>query len=146
MEIRAWRFQNYRDCGYTCNPHKFEIPALWFLLRVPAIPCKHLQCRRNQIQVTQGLIPGQIISRANSWVIWKNTNEIIELNTDWPKLPNCVERLFLYNFEVIYLIRFRLKLILWWLSYQFDTGNKFLVLEYIFESRVLAWQLQSNLS
>jgi hypothetical protein len=28
MEIRVWRFQNYRDCGYTCNPHKFEIPAL----------------------------------------------------------------------------------------------------------------------
>ena len=35
---------NYRDCGYTCNPHKFEIPALRFPCRVPAIPCKHLQC------------------------------------------------------------------------------------------------------
>ena len=45
MEIRVWRFQNYRDCGYTCNPHKFEIPALRFPCRVPAIPCKHLQCR-----------------------------------------------------------------------------------------------------
>ena len=28
MEIRVWRFQNYRDCGYTCNIHKFEIPAM----------------------------------------------------------------------------------------------------------------------
>ena len=44
MEIRLWRFQNYRDCRYTCNPHKFEIPALWFPCRVPVIPCKHLQC------------------------------------------------------------------------------------------------------
>ena len=44
MEIRVWRFQNYRDCGYTCNPHKFEIPALQFPCRVPVIPCKHLQC------------------------------------------------------------------------------------------------------
>ena len=37
-------FQNYRDCGYTCNPHKFEIPALQFPCRVPVIPSKHLQC------------------------------------------------------------------------------------------------------
>ena len=44
MEIRVWRFQNYRDCGYTCNPHKFEIPALRFPRRPPVIPCKHLQC------------------------------------------------------------------------------------------------------
>ena len=44
MEIRVWRFQNYRDCGYTCNPHKFEIPALWFPRRDPVNPCKHLQC------------------------------------------------------------------------------------------------------
>ena len=44
MEIRVWRFQNYRDCGYTCNPHKFEIPALQFPCKVPVIPCKHLQC------------------------------------------------------------------------------------------------------
>ena len=36
--------QNYRDCGYTCNPHKLEIPALRFPCRVPVIPCKHLQC------------------------------------------------------------------------------------------------------
>ena len=43
MEIRVWRFQNYRDCGYTCNPPKFEIPALRFPCKVPAIPCKHLQ-------------------------------------------------------------------------------------------------------
>ena len=21
MEIRVWKFQNYRDCRYTCNPH-----------------------------------------------------------------------------------------------------------------------------
>ena len=28
MEIRVWIFQNYRDCEYTHNPHKFEIPAL----------------------------------------------------------------------------------------------------------------------
>ena len=47
MEIRVWRFQNYRDCRYTCNPHKFEIPAPRFPCRVPAIPCKHLQCRRH---------------------------------------------------------------------------------------------------
>ena len=39
MEIRVWRFQNYRDCGYTCNPHKFEIPALRFPCGVPPIPC-----------------------------------------------------------------------------------------------------------
>ena len=44
MEIRLWRFQKYRDCRYTCNPHKFEIPALRFPCRVPVIPCKHLQC------------------------------------------------------------------------------------------------------
>ena len=37
-------FKSYRDCGYTCNPHKFEIPAPWFPCRVPVIPCKHLQC------------------------------------------------------------------------------------------------------
>ena len=36
--------QNYRDCGYTCNPHKFEIPAVRFPCRVPVIPCKNLQC------------------------------------------------------------------------------------------------------
>ena len=36
--------KSYRDCGYTCNPHKFEIPALRFPCRVPVIPCKHLQC------------------------------------------------------------------------------------------------------
>jgi hypothetical protein len=45
MEIRVWRFQNCRDCRYTCNPHKFEIPALPFPCKVPAIPCKHLQCK-----------------------------------------------------------------------------------------------------
>ena len=39
-----WRFQNYRDCGYTCNPHKFEIPALRFPRKVTVNPCKHLQC------------------------------------------------------------------------------------------------------
>ena len=44
MEFRVWRFQNYRDCGYTCNPHKFEIPALWFPRKDPVIPCKHLHC------------------------------------------------------------------------------------------------------
>ena len=37
-------FKNYRDCGYTCNPRKFEIPALWFPRKVPVNPCKHLQC------------------------------------------------------------------------------------------------------
>ena len=51
MEIRVWRFQNYRDCGYTWNPHKFEIPALWFSRRVPVNPCKHLQCSHS-IQVS----------------------------------------------------------------------------------------------
>ena len=35
---------NYRDCGYTCNPRKFEIPALRFPRRDPVNPCKHLQC------------------------------------------------------------------------------------------------------
>ena len=44
MEIRVWRLQNYRDCGYTCNPHKFEIRVLQFPCKVPVIPCKHLQC------------------------------------------------------------------------------------------------------
>ena len=44
MEIRVWRFQYYRNSGYTCNPHKVEIPALRFPRRVPANPCKHLQC------------------------------------------------------------------------------------------------------
>ena len=28
----------------TCNPHKFEIPALWFPYKPPVNPCKHLQC------------------------------------------------------------------------------------------------------
>ena len=51
MEIRVRRFQNYRDCGYTWNPHKFEIPALWFSRRVPVNPCKHLQCSHS-IQVS----------------------------------------------------------------------------------------------
>ena len=32
IEIGVWRFQNYRYCGCTCKPHKFEIS------------CKHLQC------------------------------------------------------------------------------------------------------
>ena len=41
--------RNYRDCGYTCNPHEFEIPALRFPCRVPVIPCKHLQCRDRQM-------------------------------------------------------------------------------------------------
>ena len=45
MEIRVWRFQNYRDCGYTCNPHKFEVPALRLPRKFPVIPCKHLQCK-----------------------------------------------------------------------------------------------------
>ena len=44
LEIRVWIFQNYRDCRYTCNPHKFEFPALRFPHRVPVNPCKHLQC------------------------------------------------------------------------------------------------------
>ena len=37
-------FKNYRYCGYTCNPGKFEIPALKFPCKVPVNPCKHLQC------------------------------------------------------------------------------------------------------
>ena len=28
----------------TCNPHKFEIPALRFPYKPPVNPCKHLQC------------------------------------------------------------------------------------------------------
>ena len=36
-------FKNFRDCGYTYNPHKFEIPALGFPHRDPVDPCKHLQ-------------------------------------------------------------------------------------------------------
>ena len=28
----------------TCNPHKFEIPALQFPYKPPVNPCKHLQC------------------------------------------------------------------------------------------------------
>ena len=36
--------RNYGDYGYTCNPCNFEIPALRFPCKVPAIPCKHLQC------------------------------------------------------------------------------------------------------
>ena len=44
MEIRVWLFQNYRDCRYTCNLHKFDIPALRFPRKDPVIPCKHLQC------------------------------------------------------------------------------------------------------
>ena len=39
--------KNYRDCGYTCNPRKFEIPTLWFPRKVPVNPCKHLQCRKS---------------------------------------------------------------------------------------------------
>ena len=32
------------NCRYTCNPHKFEIPALGFPRKDPVNPCKHLQC------------------------------------------------------------------------------------------------------
>ena len=44
-------FKNYRDCGYTCNPRKFEIPALWFPRKVPVNPWKHLQCRHILLQL-----------------------------------------------------------------------------------------------
>ena len=37
-------FKNYRYCRYTCNPRKFENPALQFPRKVPVNPCKHLQC------------------------------------------------------------------------------------------------------
>ena len=43
-------FKNYRNCGYTCNPRKFEIPALRFPRKVPVNPCKHLQCRQSFIK------------------------------------------------------------------------------------------------
>ena len=45
-------FKNYRDCGFTCNPRKFEIPALRFPRRVPVNPCKHLQCRAGPHLIT----------------------------------------------------------------------------------------------
>ena len=45
-------FKNYRDCGYTCNPRKFEIPALRFPRKVPVNPCKHLQCNYSKTQST----------------------------------------------------------------------------------------------
>ena len=35
--------------GVTCNPHKFEIPALQFPRKVPVNPCKHLQCMSVEI-------------------------------------------------------------------------------------------------
>ena len=64
MKIRLWRFQNYRDCRYTCNPHKFEIPELRFPCRVPVIPCKHLQC---MLQLVKVLVKGQkFIPKAES--------------------------------------------------------------------------------
>ena len=31
-----------RDCRYTCNPHKFEIPAFGFPRKDPVNPFKHL--------------------------------------------------------------------------------------------------------
>ena len=37
----------HSETSCTCNPHKFEIPALRFPCRVPVIPCKHLQCSRD---------------------------------------------------------------------------------------------------
>ena len=45
-------FKNYRDCGYTCNPRKFEIPALRFPRKVSVNPCKHLQCTCIQKKVS----------------------------------------------------------------------------------------------
>ena len=61
-----WRFQNYRDCGYTCNPHKFEIPALRFPCRVPVNPCKHLQCSYNSLDPITMYHPGQRSNLNNS--------------------------------------------------------------------------------
>ena len=47
---RVLRFQNYRDCGYTCNPHKFEIPSLWFPCRDPAkLVLPTYSCRTNNL-------------------------------------------------------------------------------------------------
>ena len=46
--------RNYRDCGHTCNPHKFEIPALRFPCRVPVNPCKHLQCTTSTTLIENG--------------------------------------------------------------------------------------------
>ena len=41
----------------TCNPHKFEIPALWFPRRVPVNPCKHLQCSHSiQVSIFQNVV------------------------------------------------------------------------------------------
>ena len=33
----------------ACNPHKFEIPTLWFPYKPPVNPCKHLQCNWHDI-------------------------------------------------------------------------------------------------
>ena len=30
LEIRVWRFQNYRNCGYTCNPHNIYVHIIVF--------------------------------------------------------------------------------------------------------------------
>ena len=69
MQIIVWRFQNYRDCKYTCNPHKFEIPALRFPRKDPVIPCKHLQCT-----VLHCLSESSII--IIFWLSWENNVSI----------------------------------------------------------------------
>ena len=45
-----------RDFGYTCNPRKFEIPALRFPRKVPVNPYKHLQRRKCIKFAVQGVV------------------------------------------------------------------------------------------
>ena len=48
LQILQWKseYGDFQITGIvgTCNPHKFEIPALWFPYKPPVNPCKHLQC------------------------------------------------------------------------------------------------------
>ena len=92
------RFQNYRDCGYTCNPHIFEIHALRFPCRVPVIPCKHLQCsilREFELQPCPADIwSGKIVSfhiiyvvscMPNLWLVLRPCLYLILVVAQWIK-------------------------------------------------------------
>ena len=90
-------FKNYKDCGYTCNPRKFEIPALRFPHKDPVNPCKLLQCIRvwykytviRHLYISTLYLRAQIKSysilstfkkkwlvsnKIISWEVWKNAS------------------------------------------------------------------------
>ena len=64
----------------TCNPHKFEIPALWFPYKPPVNPCKHLQCGLVLVLgLKEGLVECATVC-VKSWVILCEVWHAHELN------------------------------------------------------------------